>query len=260
MSVVPPSPIIFHVPHDSQVIPEDIRDQIILNDAELKSEIIYMTDSHTAELYEYEAAKRVVFPVSRLVLDPERFADDDQEPMAERGMGVIYKITSQLEALRRELSADERNHLLEKYYYPHHQSLTDATDTALEKFKKCLIVDCHSFPSKTLPYELKDGTESRPEICIGTDPFHTPKELTEILYQFFRECGYEVDINTPFAGALTPLKHYGKDRNVLAVMYEIRRDLYMDEVTGDKAVRFEQIKRDITKSIEILDLWLQQKG
>ena len=249
-------PVILHIPHDSKVIPEDLRHQILLDDTELQAEIIYMTDSHTAELYEYGKASRIIFPVSRLILDPERFADDAQEPMAERGMGVVYTITSHLNKLRAILNAEEKETLLKRYYHPHHQRLTDAAQVALESFGKCLIIDCHSFPSKTLPYELKDGTESRPEICIGTDKFHTPSGLTEKLFNYFKDKGYDVDIDTPFAGALTPLKYYGKESNVLSVMYEIRRDLYMNEETGEKNTGFEKVKKDITESIDILNEWI----
>ena len=39
----------------------------------------------------------------------------------------------------------------------------------------------------------------------------------------------ETAINTPFAGTLVPLKHYGKEPRVNSVMLEIRRDQYMDE-------------------------------
>jgi N-formylglutamate amidohydrolase len=41
-----------------------------------------------------------------------------------------------------------------------------------------LVIDCHSFPSRRLPYEI--GVKGpRPEICIGTDPFNTPSHLPE---------------------------------------------------------------------------------
>ncbi len=36
--------IVLHVPHDSMVIPETVRDQFILNDHELASELARMTD------------------------------------------------------------------------------------------------------------------------------------------------------------------------------------------------------------------------
>ena len=39
----------------------------------------------------------------------------------------------------------------------------------------------------------------------------------------------DVALNTPFAGTIVPLKHYGKEPRVNSVMLEIRRDQYMDE-------------------------------
>ena len=51
-----------------------------------------MTDAWTDKLVEpiSTKAKEVVFPVSRLVVDPERFLCDDDEPMAPKGMGATY--------------------------------------------------------------------------------------------------------------------------------------------------------------------------
>jgi hypothetical protein len=42
----------------------------------------------------------------------------------------------------------------------------------------CLIVDCHSFASVALPYEL-DQTSERADICVGTDSFHTPSLIRD---------------------------------------------------------------------------------
>jgi hypothetical protein len=55
-----------------------------------------MTDAHTDELFPVTPfeAERVVFPVSRLVCDVERFSSDEDEPMASRGMGVFYTRTA----------------------------------------------------------------------------------------------------------------------------------------------------------------------
>ncbi len=61
-----------------------------------------MTDAHTERLFHVEGASRIVFSVSRLLVDPERFADDGKEQMAERGMGVIYTTTANGEVLSRD--------------------------------------------------------------------------------------------------------------------------------------------------------------
>jgi hypothetical protein len=39
---------------------------------------------------------------------------------------------------------------------------------------------------------------------------------------------YKLDtaLNTPFAGTLVPLKHFGKEPRVNSVMLEIRREVY----------------------------------
>jgi N-formylglutamate amidohydrolase len=146
-------------------------------------------------------------------------------------MGVIYKSTHQLKPLRRHLLPAEREHLLSKWYRPHHELLTGAVDKALNEFRRALVIDVHSFPSLPLPYET-DLTAYRPEICIGSDSYHSPGEVVDELSRSFELHGFEVGINTPFAGTIVPAKHYNKDERVQAVMIEIRRDLYLDESTG----------------------------
>ncbi|MEI6469833.1 MAG: N-formylglutamate amidohydrolase [Betaproteobacteria bacterium] len=225
--------VIFHIPHDSTVIPSEVRDQFVLNDKDLSREIIKMTDHHTYDLIAriFPTSQIVKFPVSRLVVDVERFESDCDEYMAARGMGVIYKSTHELKPLRRLLSTAEREHLLSKWYRPHHALLTGAVDKALNEFRRALVIDVHSFPSLPLPYET-DLTAYRPEICIGSDSYHSPVEVVHELSRGFELHGFEVGINTPFAGAIVTAKHYKKDERVQAVMIEIRRDLYLDESTG----------------------------
>ena len=225
--------VIFHIPHDSTVIPSEVRDQFVLNELDLSRELIKMTDHHTYDLITriFPTSQIVKFPVSRLVVDVERFEQDCDEYMAARGMGVIYKSTHELKPLRRPLLPEEREYLLSKWYRPHHALLTGAVDKALNEFRRALVIDVHSFPSLPLPYET-DLTAYRPEICIGSDSYHSPGEVVDELSRSFELHGFEVGINTPFAGAIIPAKQYRKDARAQAVMIEIRRDLYIDESTG----------------------------
>jgi predicted N-formylglutamate amidohydrolase len=86
-----------------------------------------MTDHLTDEIVARFRAEvnRVIFGASRLVVDPERFPDNVDEPMAGRGMGSTYVHLSSGEPLR-VLSTTERCWLMETYYYPHHARLQNA--------------------------------------------------------------------------------------------------------------------------------------
>jgi N-formylglutamate deformylase len=228
-----PQWLALHVPHNATHIPLEVRDQYCLGDAELDTELLKMTDHHTLELFAHDvpAAQVVSAAVSRLVVDVERFEDDPLEPMAARGMGAVYTLTNDGRALRHALSAAQRRVLLAQWYRPHHARLATLCVGQLSRHGRCLVIDCHSFPSKPLPYEM-DQRPNRPQICIGTDSFHTPQRLADALVVEFRAAGFSVELNTPFSGALVPLVYYGKDARVAAAMVEIRRDIYMDEATG----------------------------
>ena len=94
-----------------------------------------------------------------------------------------------------------------------------------------------------LPYEY-DQSSDRPDICIGTDEYHTPDDLTKILCQGFEDRGYTVAINTPFAGTMVPMRYYHKDKRVISSMIEINRRLYMNQ-QGEITDGYEAVKESI---------------
>lgn len=242
--------VISHIPHSSLIIPTYVRKQFLLGEDVLWREVLLMTDHFTDELFRkaVPGATDIVFPVSRLVVDPERFVDDADEPMAFVGMGVIYEQTSDGRKLRREISDSERQNLIDTYYLPHHHRLNEAVRDTVHHGERILVLDCHSFPAKALPYELNKHMD-RPEICIGTDDFHTPESMTDLAVRVFRNAGFSVAVNDPFAGALVPSKYYQSDDRVLALMIEVRRDLYLDEVTGKKATTFAKFHQRLRSCI-----------
>ena len=90
-------------------------------------------------------------------------------------------------------------------------------------------MDCQSFPSVALPYEQADPAVERPDLCIGTDDFHTDADVADAFVTAFREAGFRVAVNAPFAGALVPRSRYRTDPRVQAVMVEVNRRLYVRE-------------------------------
>ena len=193
----------------------------------------------------------MAFPISRLVVDPERFVDDAEESMAARGMGVLYTRTSHGALLRDAPDPARRMQLLERYYHPHHERLTTVVDAALAARSSCLVIDCHSFPAAPHPYEL-DQSADRPEICLGTDAFHTPARLADTARRIFEEAGFTVAFDRPFAGALVPMKHYQRDRRVAALMVEVNRRLYMDEHTGERRPDFAQLRARLLAALRTI--------
>ena len=233
---------VLHIPHSSEQIPYDLRSPWTVTDKVLSHELLVMTDRYTAEIFAVSSAHAtpVQFPVSRLVLDPERYRDDALEQMAERGMGVTYTRTSDGKSLREPPSESEREHLLTRFYDPHHAALSATIKETLEQHGACLLVDCHSFPSKPLPCDL-DQNADRPDICLGTVQSNTPDWLQHQAKELFQSYGLTVEINRPYAGVLVPETYTGAGSGVSAIMIEINRRLYMNEQTGDKLVAFTDI-------------------
>jgi N-formylglutamate deformylase len=213
----PTDAIILHIPHASTVLPSEV--EFLLGHEALAYEVDAMTDHHTDRLFDLPGARRCVFPVSRLVVDPERFIEDGMEKV---GMGVVYTHTSSGKPLR-QISTGQKQSLIDRYYHPHHQQLTTMASKVLCIHGRCLIIDCHSFPAEPLDYETDPF---RPDICIGTDAFHTRPELEASLVNSFQDYGYSVAINSPFAGSIVPMDFYQQDQRVSSVMIEINRRLY----------------------------------
>lgn len=265
-------PVVLHIPHSSAEVPADVRPQFLLDDEQLRRELLLMTDWYTDELFALppDEAATVRFPVSRLVVDPERFLDPAGETMERVGMGAVYTKTSHGAPLREPaVAARERKALLARFYHPHHEALERAVEAALAAHGRCLILDCHSFPSRPLPYELAAADPAavrhRPAVCIGTDGtraqerastlggLHTPSWLRELAEGVFTDmlanwpadeeashpaAAAGVAFERPFAGTIVPLRFLGRDARVLSLMVELRRDLYMDEETGDRLAGF----------------------
>ncbi|MEU9351908.1 N-formylglutamate amidohydrolase [Streptomyces griseoloalbus] len=229
----PDSPVILHVPHSAREIPGDVRSGIVLEDAALERELDHITDAHTAGIAQAAARAAGVAPwrfvnrLSRLVVDPERFPDEREEMLAV-GMGAVYTRTTHKDVLRSD--AFYAGPLIERYFRPYARAMTEAVADRLAATGRAVIIDVHSYPSAPLPYELH-GDGPRPEVCLGTDSFHTPPGLLAAAREAFAPCG-ETGLDSPFAGTYVPLEFYGKRAEVTALMVEIRRDTYMSEPGG----------------------------
>lgn len=243
--------MIIHLPHASTEIPAGFRGQFLLSDRELEAELLAMTDRFTDELFAWPGATMLRVPYSRLLVDVERFANDEAEPMAKQGMGRFYMRTSQGRPLRRMLSAEETTEL-SSLYDRHHQELSGAVADDLKEYGAAMIVDAHSFPDAPLPCD-RDQSRPRPDFCLGVDDVHTPESLWQGLKDLLRHQGYTVGINQPYAGSIVPLEHLNQATQVASIMIEVNRRLYMDEKTGRKEARFASVRQDIESLLRAIE-------
>jgi len=238
--------VIVHIPHSSIVIPEIFRREFLIREEVLQKELLCMTDWYTEELFACTGCHMVVHQVSRLVCDPERFLDPDEEGMWQKGMGMYYTRTSDGERMKKSPLASGEG--WQSYaralaiYQKHHSRLKEAVDYQLRHFGKALLIDGHSFADTALPYESKE-TGRRPQLCLGADRVFTPDALLRFAREYFTKAGLDVAVNTPFAGTMVPEPFYSqKDKRVQSLMIEVNRSLYMDEKTGEKRGSFRKIQ------------------
>lgn len=250
------APVLLHVPHSARAVPEAVRGGIVLDDAALARELDHLVDAHTDTLAARAAAAahrtpwRFVNRLARLVVDPERFPDEREE-MRAVGMGAVYTRTSHQQPLR--APEFDETPLLREYFEPYAHAMTEAVGGRLAATGRAVVLDVHSYPTRPLPYELH-GDAPRPPVCLGTDPFHTPPELLARAEEAFARCG-AVGRDSPFAGTYVPLRYYGVEPRVSALMIEIRRDLYMREPGGPAGPGLDALAGALADLVDSVAQW-----
>lgn len=244
--------LILHIPHASTNIP--YLDGFQIDKQELDHELLILTDWHTDDLYEDPESISVVADFSRIFCDTERFADDDLEPMAKLGMGVLYTQTESGKEMR-VVSDELRTRILNDFYFKHHQKLTEAVKRQLEESGTALILDCHSFPDTPLPRNSNQSVP-RPDFNIGADAFHTRNDLVQAALGFFAERNLTCVLNAPFSGSMVPLEYYQKNRNVQSIMLEVNRRLYLKTGSSEHSADYEKTKVVIGDFMDLLKSFL----
>jgi N-formylglutamate deformylase len=230
--------IILHIPHSSIYIP-DFKGYNLTQQFNIDLQLL--TDWATDKIFDIKNITKIIPQFSRLFCDVERFSDDDNEPMFKKGMGFFYTNSINGDVLRTDID-DVKDKIFNKYYLKHHNKLNKLTKEKLDTYGKAIIIDCHSFNNSPLDIDT-DKNISRPDICLGTDDYHTPEYLLEPIKNYFINLGYNVQINSPFNGTMIPNDYYHENRNVQGIMIEINKKLYMEnnEVNNEKVLILNKI-------------------
>lgn len=235
--------IIFHIPHSSLNVPNYFLEKLTipLNKFNELNQII--TDLKVDKLVENIRVSKAIFKYSRMFCDVERFEDENLEPMAKKGMGIVY--TKDInEQTFIKVDQEYKNNIIKKHYKPHHEQLNKLTKSILNKYNKAYIFDLHSFSDELV--KLTFGYDTTPDICIGVDKLFEDEELTQFTLSFFKSNGYSVEINYPYLGTLIPNNYYfNKDSSVKGIMIEINKRIYLNN-------NFELFKKILEEYFDIL--------
>ena len=251
-------PILVHLPHNATYLPAEF--EWNLDASTLNREIYRLVDHHTETLFQPimdAGAYALRNDLCRLFFDPERFADPKKESMYDIGMGVFYTQTTEGVSFRSEDTTESYGQKIERYYNPYHNQFTKLVQDLLTRHGTVLIIDGHSYPKASLPYEQHPDAP-RPQIDVGTwtgSENHTSESLIRITERTFKEAKYSVGFNTPFKGSIIPTPFIGDER-VQTMMLEIRRDVYLGDksaLTKQPAIDQQQIKKFHTA----LRTWIQ---
>ena len=234
--------IILHIPHSKTEIPfyDGFNKELIEYQTKL------LVDHATDKIFRISNVEALIFPYNRIFCDVERL-DDEHEVLFEKGRGFFYTKTDDNQDLRTVIP-EIKTKVKSMFYDTHHRKLEEMVGERLEKHSCAIIIDCHSFTDEPFDSDL-DKSPNRPDICLGTDKFHTPKWLIDHFENYFIQNGFSVKIDSPYSGTIVPLKHYNSDNRVLSIMIEINRKLYMDnfEVIDERVY---DLKKLIANSLQ----------
>ncbi len=193
----------------------------------------------------------------RVYVDPSRAPDELDRSMvkgapsgaigaptarAAAGLGVVSRLAADGRPLYDgALDYDAVHKRIEACYAPYHQRLRAEIAGCRALFGEAIIIDCHSMPS---------ASARGADIVLG-DRYGAScsRALVARAEAHFRDLGFAVVRNRPYAGGYTT-EHYGRPASgVQALQVEINRGLYLDELAVAPSRGFSPLQRTLEEWI-----------
>ena len=190
----------------------------------------------------------------RLELDPAMFYNYPKEKdilydkHCRVGLGVIHRINFKRENLYDGLlDYHETEERLSKVYDVYHNRLLQLINKCLKKFGFCVVLDCHSMPSKIC--SIIDD-RSGIDVCLGNLFSQScPQEYSDFLAAQFWDYNYKVQENCPYSGAYITFNYCQPRRKMYTLQLELNRSLYADEEKLCKNEDFTEVADEVSSAI-----------
>jgi N-formylglutamate amidohydrolase len=184
-------------------------------------------------------------------LDPDMFADGLPRPSGlatarvAAGLGCLPRVGARGEAIYcGHLSRAEGEARLSLVYEPYHACLQGELARLTGQHGGAVLIDCHSMPS------VQPGRRALPDIVLG-DRFGASCDgrLTSRVERAFKDHGFSVARNAPYAGGYTTQRYGNPRRNVHALQIELNRCLYMNEHSRERSGGFQPLRAQLDRII-----------
>jgi N-formylglutamate amidohydrolase len=250
------APVIFNSPHSGRVYPRAFLAAARLEIGTLRrSEDTFVDELVAGVVPRGHPLVRVHFPrcyvdVNRepYELDPRMFDGrlpsfaNTRSMRVAGGLGTVARVVGDAQEIYdQRIPVDDALRRIEGLYKPYHRALRRLLTRVHRDFGAAVLVDCHSMPSSA---GTKDD-RPRADVVLG-DRYGTScvPAVADVVDQAFRDLGYAVSRNKPYAGGFIT-EHYGNPAAGLhAVQIEINRALYMDERRYERGTSFARVAAD----------------
>ena len=255
-------PLILSIPHSGKLFPKEFLQNVRFEEKILRrNEDLFVDELLQGALSQGLTAIKmnlsrtfVDLNRDRLELDPAMFYNYPKETdilydkHCRVGLGVIHRINFRRENLYAGLlDYKEVGERLSKVYDVYHNRLQQLINKCLKKFGFCMVLDCHSMPSKIC--SIIDD-RSGIDICLGNLFSQScPQKYSDFLASQFWDCNYSVQENCPYSGAFITFNYCQPRHKMYTLQLELNRSLYADEVNLCKNENFEETAVNVSSAI-----------
>lgn len=170
------------------------------------------------------------------------------------GFGLVWRnIRAGMPIYDRPLSVAEVRNRIESYYRPYHAELARAIDDDAARFGGVWHLNLHSMPNDA--YERLKIASPHPlaDFVLGDrDGTTCEPGFVDLIERELRARGYTVARNDPYKGVQLIARIGQPARNRHSLQVEIRRPLYMDEITRERNAGFATVQEDLTALLQAL--------
>lgn len=256
-------PLVLSIPHCGTVFPEEFLKAVRPDVQTLrKNEDIFVYDLLKPAIDEAKITavklnlNRAFIDVNRakVELDPNMFFDYPREDIglnqqrSRYGLGIIHKVTADSQPIYAgKISYKEAEERIKNVYDVYHQTLKNLIERTIAKFGFCLVLDCHSMPSKICSIISESP---RIDFCLGNlFEQSCPNKISFYVENELVKREYYVSKNRPYSGAFITFNYCEPRKQSYTLQLEINRVIYADENTLEKNVHFQRVSYDLGKVV-----------